>query len=159
MQKSSRLKRELTELIKGSKEGISCCSKNDNMDTLLATIIGPNNSPYNGGTFQVEIKIPDRYPFEPPGLKFLTPIYHPNIDTNGRICMNLLKMPPKGGWKPTISLQNLLSAVQLLLLNPNPDDPLMVEIAEEYYSNKSLFDKKARKYTEVAMLKVNEANN
>lgn len=147
MQKASRLKRELARLVENPPEGICCYPKTDNTDVLTASIIGPRSSPYEGGLFQLEVEIPEHYPFEPPRIKFLTPVYHPNIDGSGRICMDLLKMPPKGGWKPTINLENLLVAVQLLLGNPNPDDPLMADIAEEYRFNKTEFERKARKLT------------
>ena len=49
-----------------------------------------------------------RYPFEPPKVNFVTQIYHPNIDDQGRICLDLLKMPPKGSWKPS---QNLSTGI------------------------------------------------
>ena len=127
-------------------EGISCYGMNEKLDILMATIMGPNGSPYDGGLFQLEVAIPVNYPFEPPRIKFLTPVYHPNIDNNGLICMDLLKMPPTGSWNPTISLESLLVAIQLLLGNPNPDDPLVAEIASEYRVNRWEFEKKARNF-------------
>ncbi|XP_033321442.1 ubiquitin-conjugating enzyme E2 T [Megalopta genalis] len=148
MQRSLRLKRELERLTKNPVEGICCYPKSDNLDQLVATIIGPCGSPYSGTIFELEINIPEEYPFEPPQITFKTPVYHPNIDDKGRICLDLLNMPPKGVWKPTIGLQNLLDAVQSLLGNPNPDDPLMAEIAEEYKFNRLKFDRKVRKFIE-----------
>ncbi|XP_043479550.1 ubiquitin-conjugating enzyme E2 T-like [Leptopilina heterotoma] len=142
----NRIKKELARLSEHPPEGISCYAKNDKLDNLTAVIIGPNGTPYEGGLFQLDVNISERYPFEPPSVKFVTPVYHPNIDTTGLICMDLLKMPPKGGWNPTISLENLLTAVQLLLGNPNPDDPLMAEIADELKYNKAEFERKARMF-------------
>ena len=57
-------------------------------------VTGPEDSPYEGGVFELTLTLPTRYPFEPPKLRFITPIYHPNIDSTGRICLDLLKMPP-----------------------------------------------------------------
>ncbi|XP_012283933.1 ubiquitin-conjugating enzyme E2 T [Orussus abietinus] len=148
MQKETRLKRELARLMENPPEGICCYPQMDKTDLLCANVMGPRGSPYEGGLFQLELEIPQNYPFEPPRMKFVTPVYHPNIDSSGRICMDFLKMPPKGGWKPTINLENLLTAVQLLLENPNPDDPLMADIAEEYRFNKAEFKRKAKKTTE-----------
>ncbi|KAL7301155.1 hypothetical protein TKK_0006127 [Trichogramma kaykai] len=143
MSKLQRLNREIKRLVDHPPEGI-ICYPSDNLNNLSINIIGPHSSPYEGTLFEMELEIPDRYPFVPPRLKFVTPVYHPNIDNQGRICMDLLKMPPNGGWRPTISLENLLVAVQSLLGNPNPDDPLMVDIAEEYRYNKQEFERKAR---------------
>ncbi|XP_003427328.1 ubiquitin-conjugating enzyme E2 T [Nasonia vitripennis] len=147
MQKSQRLNREIKRLIDHPPEGIICYAS-DKLNLLTVNVIGPHDSPYKGALFELELEIPERYPFVPPHLKFITPVYHPNIDTQGRICMDLLKMPPNGGWKPTISLENLIVAVQSLLGNPNPDDPLMVDIAEEYRFNKTEFERKAKKYAQ-----------
>ncbi|XP_034950238.1 ubiquitin-conjugating enzyme E2 T-like [Chelonus insularis] len=145
---NNRLKRELMSLTKTPPEGIACYQKDDNLNHLITTIMGPKDSPYEGGLFKLDVKIEDSYPFEPPRIKFITPVYHPNIDTSGRICMDLLKMPPKGGWNPTLTLENIFVAVQLLLSHPNPDDPVMPNIANEYRFEKCEFEKKARKHTQ-----------
>ena len=64
------------------------------LKSIRLEITGPENSTYEGGIFELDLSITDRYPFEPPKLRFITPIYHPNIDSTGRICLDLLKMPP-----------------------------------------------------------------
>ncbi|XP_043260634.1 ubiquitin-conjugating enzyme E2 T-like, partial [Colletes gigas] len=148
MQRSSRLKRELKQLECNPTEGICCYTKTNNFASLVATIVGPGGSPYNGGIFELEIDVPEKYPFEPPRITFKTPVYHPNIDNKGRICMDLLNMPPKGSWKPTIGLKNLLDAIQHLLGNPNPDDPLMIDIAQEYKFNRQKFEQQVKIYVE-----------
>ncbi|NXY50792.1 UBE2T enzyme, partial [Ceuthmochares aereus] len=89
-----------------------------------------------------------RYPFEPPKIRFLTPIYHPNIDSAGRICLDVLKSPPKGAWSPCLNIVTLLTSIQLLMAEPNPDDPLMAEISSEYKYNKEVFLLHAREWSE-----------
>lgn len=77
-----------------------------------------------------------RYPFEPPKVRFLTPIYHPNIDTGGRICLDTLKMRPAGSWTPSINIPTLLTTIRTLIAHPNGDDGLMPEIVsacKDYY--------------------------
>lgn len=149
MQREQRLKRELLRMCEKPPPGISLSQKDDkNLYILEAVIVGPEDSPYEDGVFKLEITIPENYPFSPPAMRFLTKVYHPNIDDNGLICLDLIKMPPKGNWKPTISLEGLLIAVRMLLKYPNPDDPLMAEVGSEYKLCKHEFEKKARLFTE-----------
>lgn len=54
-------------------------------------------------------------------MKFLTPIYHANIDAAGRICLDTLKMPPSGAWTPSLNISTVLSSIALLMGHPNPD--------------------------------------
>jgi len=110
-------------------------------------IVGQENTPYAGGVFKLALHIPDRYPFEPPQVKFKTPVYHPNIDSAGRICLDILKMPPKGAWKPSHNISTLLKSIHLLLSDPNPDDPLMADISSEFKCNRPLFNEKAKQWT------------
>uniref|UniRef100_A0AC11E6K7 Ubiquitin conjugating enzyme E2 T n=1 Tax=Ovis aries TaxID=9940 RepID=A0AC11E6K7_SHEEP len=95
MQRTSRLKRELSLLAAEPPPGITCWQDGDRMEDLRAQILGGANTPYEKGVFKLEVHIPERYPFEPPQIRFLTPIYHPNIDAAGRICLDVLKLPPK----------------------------------------------------------------
>ncbi|CAB1424338.1 unnamed protein product [Pleuronectes platessa] len=127
--------------------GITCWQTEERMDDLRAQIVGGTETPYEGGLFTLEIKVPERYPFEPPKIRFLTPIYHPNIDNSGRICHDALKLPPKGAWRPSLNISTVLSSIQLLMAEPNPDDPLMADISSEFKYNKQLFMETARKWT------------
>ncbi|KAK4884793.1 hypothetical protein RN001_001064 [Aquatica leii] len=131
MQKQQRLLKELGKISRLPPKGISLCAKDEKLNILEANILGPENN----------------YPFSPPSIKFLTKVYHPNIDDNGRICLDLMKMPPKGSWKPTIGLEGLLIAIRMLLESPNPDDPLMTDIAEEFKSDKEEYIRKAKLFT------------
>lgn len=142
-----RVLRELSRIASCPPQGISVFSKDDKLNMLEAQLVGPDNSPYAKGIFKLEILIPDNYPFSPPSMKFVTKVYHPNIDDSGRICLDLIKMPPKGNWRPTIGLEGLLIALRMLLETPNPDDPLMADIAEEFRNYNSVFTEKAKSWT------------
>jgi hypothetical protein len=86
----------------------------------------------------------DSFPFEPPRVSFDTRVYHPNIDSRGRVCLDLLDMPPKGSWRPSLTLATVLAGVRQLLADPNPRDPLETDVTEEYLGNRALFELKAR---------------
>ncbi|KFZ60644.1 Ubiquitin-conjugating enzyme E2 T, partial [Antrostomus carolinensis] len=148
MQRASRLKRELSLLSTEPPPGITCWQPADQLDDLRAQILGGADTPYEKGIFNLEIIVPERYPFEPPKIRFLTPIYHPNIDSAGRICLDVLKLPPKGAWRPSLNISTLLTSIQLLMAEPNPDDPLMADISSEYKYNKQLFMLNAKEWTE-----------
>ncbi|MEE6493095.1 hypothetical protein FKM82_016732 [Ascaphus truei] len=109
MQRASRLKRELQLLTVEPPPGVTCWQHDSQMNDLRAQVVGGSGSPYEGGIFTLEIVVPERYPFEPPKIRFLTPIYHPNIDSEGRICLDILKMPPKSSefkYNKTVFLLN-----------------------------------------------------
>lgn len=148
MQKIQRLKREIEKLKKDSPTGITCYIDEANIDILEADITGPTETPYEHGIFKVNVKFPDKYPFEPPAVKFITKIYHPNIDTEGRICLDLLKMPPSGNWRPSAGIEAILVAVRMLLHYPNPEDPLMADIADEFKNMREEYERKAKEYTQ-----------
>ncbi|XP_025957064.1 ubiquitin-conjugating enzyme E2 T isoform X2 [Dromaius novaehollandiae] len=147
MQRASRLKRELALLAAEPPPGVTCWQDENQLDDLRAQILGSADTPYEKGIFNLEIVVPERYPFEPPKIRFLTPIYHPNIDSAGRICLDVLKLPPKGAWRPSLNISTLLTSIQLLMAEPNPDDPLMADISSEYKYNKQLFLTNAKEWT------------
>lgn len=145
-----RMKRELELLSRGgAAPGIAAWARDEGarLDVLDAEIRGAADTPYEGGVFRLEVVIPSEYPLKPPRVRFLTRIYHPNIDSQGRICLDSLNMPPKGAWKPSLNVATLLTTVQALMSAPNADDGLMADITDEFRRNPGLFRQKAREWT------------
>ncbi|KAG9299541.1 hypothetical protein G9A89_020712 [Geosiphon pyriformis] len=138
-----RINKELLELNKNPPVGVSAGPVEEDLFTWQGTILGPQNSPYKGGIFRLKIEFSPDYPFKPPTIKFITRVYHPNIDEDGSICVNLLKTDV---WKPATKIAQVLEAIASLLENPNPDDALVVSIAEIYNTNKAKFVKTAKEY-------------
>ena len=108
-----------------------------------ATITGPEETPYQGGVFFLDVIFPEDYPFKPPIIKFDTKIYHPNINAAGSICVSTLKQD----WSPAMKLSQVLISISSLLDDPNPDDPLDTVAANLYINNRTQFNKKARAMT------------
>ena len=86
-----------------------------------------------GGTFGVELLLPEDYPMSAPKCIFTTKIYHPNIDNVGRICLDILKDGKK--WSPALQIRTVLLSIQTLLSSPNPEDPLNNEAAKLWLSD------------------------
>ena len=106
--------------------------------------MGPPDSPYQGGLFFLRIQFTPEYPFKPPKVKFTTKIYHPNINADGGICLDILK----DQWAPSLTVGKILLSISSLLTDPNPDDPLVPEIANLYKSNRPAYEEMARSWTQ-----------
>lgn len=138
-----RIQKELEEIQKDPPSNCSAGPVEDDLFHWQATIIGPEDSPYHGGIFLINIHFSSDYPFKPPKCQFLTKIYHPNINSQGGICLDILK----DNWSPALTVSKLLLSICSLLTDPNPDDPLVIDIAEIYKKNRELYIEKAKEYT------------
>ncbi|CAD7688456.1 unnamed protein product [Nyctereutes procyonoides] len=94
---------------------------------------GPQDSPFEGGTFKLEVFLPEEYPVAAPKVRFMTKIYHPNVGKLGKICLDILK----DKWSPALQLRTVLLSIQALLSVPNPDDPLANDVAEPGKTNEA----------------------
>ena len=123
---TKRITREMNEMTNKPVDGCSAGPENDsNLYEWQATVSGPIGSPYEGGTFFLKIIFPNDYPFKPPKINFQTKIYHPNINSKGEICLDILK----DSWAPAHTISSVLVSLQALFESPNIDDPLEAEIA------------------------------
>ncbi|KAL1192787.1 Ubiquitin-conjugating enzyme E2 27 [Cardamine amara subsp. amara] len=141
-----RVQKELVDCEKNKDaSGVRVNPKSDNLTRLTGTIPGPIGTPYEGGTFQIDITIPEDYPFEPPKMQFSTKVWHPNISSqSGAICLDILK----DQWSPALTLKTALVSIQALLSAPEPKDPQDAVVAEQYIKNYQVFVSTARYWTE-----------
>ena len=140
-----RIQKELIEFNKEEPEGFTARPVDDSdMFKWEASLVGPENSPYEGGTFQLSMEFPKDFPFRPPKVEFTTKVYHPNVKSTGTICLDILK----DAWSPDISVSKILLAIQNLLINPNIDHPLEPEIAKQYTDDRAKYDETAKEWTE-----------
>lgn len=141
-----RLTQELKDLQKNPPSNCSAgLIDDDDITYWKATIMGPEDSPYHGGVFILDIHFPNDYPFKPPKINFDTKIYHPNINSAGSICVDILR----DNWSPALTISKVLLSICSLLTDPNPDDPLEPEIANEYKSNNQQFIANAKSWTKI----------
>ncbi|KAB5512923.1 hypothetical protein DKX38_029951 [Salix brachista] len=180
---SKRILKELKDLQKDPPTSCSAGPVAEDMFHWQATIMGPADSPYAGGVFLVSIHFPPDYPFKPPKVAFRTKVFHPNINSNGSICLDILKEQ----WSPALTISKVFLLTQLplpetneekvlefgnkngsfwasgtfqttlaevllsicsLLTDPNPDDPLVPEIAHMYKTDRAKYEATARSWTQ-----------
>ncbi|XP_053250895.1 ubiquitin-conjugating enzyme E2 D2 isoform X2 [Podarcis raffonei] len=125
-----RIHKELNDLARDPPAQCSAGPVGDDMFHWQATIMGPNDSPYQGGVFFLTIHFPTDYPFKPPKVAFTTRIYHPNINSNGSICLDILRSQ----WSPALTISK--------------DDPLVPEIARIYKTDREKYNRIAREWTQ-----------
>ena len=100
-------------------------------------IISPNEGFYRIGKYKFSFKIGPNYPHEAPKVKCLSKIYHPNIDLDGNVCLNILRED----WKPVLTVNAIVYGLQYLFLEPNPEDPLNKEAAIDLQKSRNDFEK------------------
>jgi len=140
---TKRIQRELAEITLDPPPNCSAAPKGENLYEWLATIMGPQGSPYHRGIFFLDITFPQDYPFKPPKVIFKTRIYHCNINSQGVICLDTLK----DKWSPALTISKVLLSVIALLSDCNPADPLVGSIAQQYLNNKDEHDRLAIEWT------------
>jgi len=138
-----RIIKETQRLLQDPPPGIMAAPDEENQRYFSVIIEGPIQSPYAHGVFKLELFCPEEYPMSAPKVRFLTRIYHPNIDKLGRICLDILK----DKWSPALQIRTVLISIQALLSAPNPEDPLAEDIAKEWKQNEARAIETAKEWT------------
>ena len=149
-----RLKKEFNELQSApilSIGGTVCLQEEGNYYKWRATLMGPIDSLYAGGLFYIELLFPNDYPNKGPEIRFLTPIYHLNVnskDLSSYGCpIGLVKPSFTLWWKPSTTIREILMKLFSIFYLTNPESAWDLEMANEYKYNKALYDLKARYFT------------
>lgn len=139
----ARIWNEWNQLWQNPISNVVLGMKNGNIRAWAVTITGPQNTPYYGGLFFVDIEFPNNYPTEPPKFTFRTKIYHVNIGEDGYICLDLLKK----AYNPDLSVGMMIAALTYLLSEPNPHDPIRGKLGWQYFEHRQEYEECARKFT------------
>jgi ubiquitin-conjugating enzyme E2 M len=132
-----RIQKDLAEIQLPKTINLRCLDKTS---MNLEVVISPDEGYYQGGKFTFSIQISHNFPIEPPRVKCLQRIYHPNIDLDGNICLNILRED----WSPVLNLNSILVGLLFLFLEPNATDPLNKESANVLMRDKGLFARQVR---------------
>lgn len=142
--------------IEGAEIGYFACPKSiDDFLTWYVFIRGNKDSIYDGIIFHTEMSFPSDYPMNPPQMKFITKMIHPNIYKDGSVCISILHRAgddptayekPDERWSPVQSIRTIVLSVMTILNEPNPESPADVDASKKFIENKDMFYEEARKY-------------
>uniref|UniRef100_A0A2K5Z888 E2 ubiquitin-conjugating enzyme n=1 Tax=Mandrillus leucophaeus TaxID=9568 RepID=A0A2K5Z888_MANLE len=128
-----RIIKETQRLLTEPVPGIKAEPDESNARYFHVVIAGPQDSPFERGSFKLELFLPEEYPVSAPKVRFMTKVYHPNVDKLGRICLDILK----DKWSPALQIHTA----------PNPDDPLANDVVEQWKTNEAQAIETARAWT------------
>ena len=135
----------------------------DDEDLFSWSVIfeGPPDTLYEGGFFKALLKFPEDYPNNPPEMKFVTEMWHPNIYPDGKVCISILHPPGEDEfnemetaderWRPIIGVESIIISVISMLNDPNLDSPANIDAAKNFKENKESYLKKVKKLTQLSV--------
>ncbi|VVC37513.1 Ubiquitin-conjugating enzyme E2,Ubiquitin-conjugating enzyme/RWD-like,Ubiquitin-conjugating enzyme [Cinara cedri] len=129
--------------------GIGGTPSDNNIMLWKAVIFGPPDTPFEDGIFKLTIEFTEEYPNKPPTVKFISKMFHPNIYAeNGDICLDILQ----NHWSPTYDIAAILTSIQSLLSDPNPNSPANSLAAQLYKENRKEYDNQVKKCVEQSLI-------
>jgi len=148
------LKRQMIELSKNASESFSAGLVDDDIYKWEVIIMGPPDTFYEGGYFKARMDFPQDYPHKPPKMRFVSKMWHPNIHTNGSVCISILHEPgddtfgyEQAGerWSPVQTVESILISVISMLADPNDESPANIDAAKQYREDRDGFKKEVAK--------------
>ncbi|PFX34272.1 ubiquitin-conjugating enzyme E2 A [Stylophora pistillata] len=133
-----RLMRDFKKLQDDPPTGVTGAPTENNIMLWNAVIFGPDDTPFEGGTFRLTMEFTEEYPNKAPTVKFISKMFHPNVYADGGICLDILQ----NRWSPTYDVAAILTSIQSLLDEPNPNSPANSLAAQLYQENKREYEKK-----------------
>ncbi|KAL1521348.1 hypothetical protein AB1Y20_021015 [Prymnesium parvum] len=139
-----RLMRDFKRMQNDPPEGVNGAPCDNDIMKWHAVIFGPDDTAWEDGTFKLTIDFTEDYPNKAPTVKFLTKIFHPNIYADGSICLDILQ----NQWSPIYDISAILTSIQSLLCDPNPNSPANSEAARLYQENRREYERKVKEIVE-----------
>eukprot|EP00742_Colponemidia_sp_Colp-10_P000940 GILJ01001019.1.p1 GENE.GILJ01001019.1~~GILJ01001019.1.p1 ORF type:complete len:174 (+),score=17.73 GILJ01001019.1:60-524(+) len=137
-----RLMSDLRHISSEAPEGVSASPvSEDNMFVWQASIVGPDETPWEGGIYSLRIIFTEQYPSKPPKVRFTTEMFHPNVYTDGTLCLDIIQ----DQWSPIYTVSTILTSIQSLLMDPNPASPANPEAAQIYGNDRKEYDRRVRR--------------
>ena len=124
--------------------GVTGAPMDTNIMLWQAVIFGPDDTPWEGGTFKLVLEFTEDYPNKAPSVRFLTKMFHPNIYNDGQICLDILQ----NQWSPIYDISAILTSIQSLLCDPNPASPANSEASRLYNENRREYNRRVREIVE-----------
>ena len=132
-----RLMRDFKSLQQDPPAGVSAAPTENNIMIWNAVIFGPPDTPFEDGRFKLTLEFTEEYPMKPPTVKFVSEMFHPNVYANGGICLDILQ----NQWSPSYDVAAILTSIQSLLDQPNPNSPANYLAAQLYRENRREYEK------------------
>lgn len=147
-----RLMRDFKRLQEDPPAGVSGAPTDNNIMIWNAVIFGPHDTPFEDGTFKLTLEFTEEYPNKPPTVRFVSKMFHPNVYADGSICLDILQ----NRWSPTYDVSAILTSIQSLLDEPNPNSPANSLAAQLYQENRREYEKRVSAIVEASWLNFEE---
>ncbi|KAI7694331.1 Ubiquitin-conjugating enzyme E2 1 [Sarcoptes scabiei] len=147
-----RLMRDFKRLQEDPPAGVSGAPTDNNIMLWNAVIFGPRDTPFEDGTFKLTLEFTEEYPNKPPTVRFMSKMFHPNVYADGSICLDILQ----NRWSPTYDVSAILTSIQSLLDEPNPNSPANSLAAQLYQENRREYEKRVAAIVEQSWINFEE---